>query len=1094
MPTDFKRLTDHRNFILLSELGALIHDLGKFSREFLESKSSNGKGDKDFIHNVVTAREGNQNDKDYPVKLLSVRKEEYEQVLKDVNMDPQRQKHRAFRNQYEILKENYSKVYSNFLNDNFKNALSQFKDELNPKFITDSGSSSGTKRWPIENLAAFLELHHKAPRKYLPLVVAIFSDCDALESSFDNTAIGLLQNSGKFATASAFGWENMINTDELSQKRRSVIEALTEILNGNDFLNDISSKREEFIKEYSKVNDALGYTLRSGNDVALFDHSYSAASLFKAELARRVVENDWSYDENSYYNLNFQLLAVKWSWWDLVSKSYKTTDILGRQLLLDEFADDFKKLFEVEVPLGNEIYRDEDGIYFVIGNYQKEEFCKAWKEWIDPKMDSILQKVGGEFSFNVYMLKEPTRSMTSLVDAVSEENSKVERIASFGQESYLRDTWSKSQQNKGDLDICPVCRLRPKPQHAKACRFCISLRESGAREGRRKLEEELDLSYEFTKWTGELADENSTIAMVSGKFDLTSWFDGSLFTTLFGFGMEHWSDGKTDNFIKKGRLDSFTRDYGHYNPYAKAKMVLTDRQWEFIQPYFSGEASIASTLSSDILERYGTPNELLNDLDYAINLISRKYPSSGRLRRVWRATENYIRGFIGGQQRSLVKMLGARSRVQFRVRNGISNLGKGYYEVVTERLPIAFSDVYHKGQGLFSIVENLGSSPRKEYLDALKGASLVLLREDGTETTLIIEEVIVDSKDKYLPFTPLLVSPEMFHILVPGNKAIEVLRLIKSEYEKQFNKVKNRLPLDLGVVFFKKKFPLYVVIDAARKMMEMGKARNQEWWTVASIRNNNKSTTLNLKPETGSLFSVPFEWRIDGSTIDEDIEDQFYPYFFVEENNENINARSYRRSYSDKTRWRDSHYNGEPVILARDLKERTKTKISPSYFDFELLDSTSRRYDLWYNKDRVRRHHILGARKPYYLDDIDLFERLKEILVKNLDGRAALKRLYALIQTKFEEWRDPVLQTANGTIRHIPALEGYVEDVIINVFGHDNWSSLSGEERDLVKGACLSGAFFDCVDLYDSILKIDWAKESMLNPKREKEKEEIMQQ
>ncbi|MDG7000911.1 MAG: CRISPR-associated protein Csx11, partial [Nitrososphaerota archaeon] len=857
--------------------------------------------------------------------------------------------------------------------------------------------------------------------------------------------------------------------------------------------------------------------------VALFDHSYSAASLFKAELARRVIMNDWAYKEESYDNLKFQLLAVKWSWWDVVSKSYKTTDILGRDQLLDVVADDFKKLFEVDFPMGNEIYRDEDGIYFVIGNYKTEELKYACNEWMRPKINPILQKVGGEFSFGLYTLKTPTRSMTSLVDAISQDKSKLDPVASFGQEDVLLEAWSSSRQTTGSVDICPVCRLRPKPQHAKACRFCISLRQSGAKGGREKLEEELHLDHEFTKWTGELADENSTIAMISGKFDLTHWFDGSFFTTLFGYGMQQWSDGKTDNFSgdqKAHAANEFKEKYNDPTPYSKALRVLQDSfkekvNWKFIQAFFSGgdgEENLKSTVSSDMTSRYADSSFLANDLDYALNLVSRKYPSSGRVRRVWRATEDFINGFIGGQgyqNGSLVETLGMRSRIQFRVKDGVMNLEKGYYDVTTERLQLAFSDVYHNGGGLFSIVENLGSSPRKDQLDALKGASLILLREDGTQTTLTIDEVIVDSNDKYLPFTPLLISPAMFQVLVPGEAAMEVVQLIKREYERQFNKVKNRLPLDLGVVFFKKKFPLYVVIDAARKMMEMGNNRADEWWKVEhkvaapspdqpttdqEQKESGTITSLKLVPGPTTLFSVPREWQIDGRTLDKGIEDQFYPYFFVEDNAAYETSGSYRRSYSDRARWHDSEYTGEPVVLARDLKESTKTKVRPSYFDFELMDSTGRRYDLWYNKARVRKHHTLGSRKPYYLDDIELFEKLKDILVENLDGRAAIKRLYTLIQTKFDEWRDPFPRAAQGTNPPNPVLEGYVEDVITNVFGTDRWNSLSVEKRDLVKGACLSGAFFDCVDLYDSILKIDWATQGTSNPQSEVEKNELVQQ
>jgi len=56
-------------------------------------------------------------------------------------------------------------------------------------------------------------------------------------------------------------------------------------------------------------------------------------------------------------------------------------------------------------------------------------------------------------------------------------------------------------------------------------------------------------------------------------------------------------------------------------------------------------------------------------------------------------------------------------------------------------------------------------------------------------------------KHNYSPIIPILRDPEQFMVLVPTNKALEVVDKIKTEYEIQFSKVRNRLPLHMNMVF-----------------------------------------------------------------------------------------------------------------------------------------------------------------------------------------------------------------------------------------------------------------------------------------------------
>ena len=56
--------------------------------------------------------------------------------------------------------------------------------------------------------------------------------------------------------------------------------------------------------------------------------------------------------------------------------------------------------------------------------------------------------------------------------------------------------------------------------------------------------------------------------------------------------------------------------------------------------------------------------------------------------------------------------------------------------------------------------------------------------------------------------------------LVPADKALDVAQAIKTKYETEMGKVRNRLPLTLGLVFAQARTPLAAVLDAGRRMLK----------------------------------------------------------------------------------------------------------------------------------------------------------------------------------------------------------------------------------------------------------------------------------
>ncbi len=56
----------------------------------------------------------------------------------------------------------------------------------------------------------------------------------------------------------------------------------------------------------------------------------------------------------------------------------------------------------------------------------------------------------------------------------------------------------------------------------------------------------------------------------------------------------------------------------------------------------------------------------------------------------------------------------------------------------------------------------------------------------------------------------------MFMFLISASRTPKIIKEIKSEYMKAFGKVYGKLPLNISIVYFKRKMPLHIVLDSAR--------------------------------------------------------------------------------------------------------------------------------------------------------------------------------------------------------------------------------------------------------------------------------------
>jgi hypothetical protein len=296
----------------------------------------------------------------------------------------------------------------------------------------------------------------------------------------------------------------------------------------------------------------------------------------------------------------------------------------------------------------------------------------------------------------------------------------------------------------------------------------------------------------------------------------------------------------------------------------------------------------------------------------------------------------------------------------------------------------------------------------------------------------------------YSTAIPILAEPRTFMALVPADRALEVVKAIKSKYEREMGKVRNRLPLTLGVVYFGRRIPLAAALDAGRRMLQrpaievMCKVKNVE---PPNCTDQNwpreRRITLELNEQEITL-SVPTVMG-DGQT-----HDVWYPYWRVEGRPTN------------RTRWFIGP-DSEHWVHICDLEPGDQVSFLPSTFDYEFLDTTTRRFEVSYDASGQRRSQDRRQR-PYLLEELDKLEKAwKDI--SHL-SKSQIHAVIAAMETKRHVWEKPVGAGALA-LPDQDVFRQFVRDTLRE----------SGVWSEPLERAALNGMLRDALEIHLEIMK-----------------------
>ena len=375
-----------------------------------------------------------------------------------------------------------------------------------------------------------------AKKKRNPLSNMMLEGCEQINSGIDKGFP--IEQLNKLWLSNAVGtYKEDINSINFDLSRINFFKKLWQDILSTLDLDNLTRRNWVEIKNYifAEIRTWYSHLLSDSrfpvNDVILWEQAYMTASLFKAAIAALILDNNL-YDKYTISgDIRWSILGIQYDKLSLINKSVKASFISWYRNTINKCDEDIKKLIEEKYAFGNEIYRDETGIYFIVpenladDNNKVNKFYKLSKQLSDVRND-ILESFQLKFSDEIYpaiLLTKPSRgimNLTSLIEEATDNYLKPELPKNFGKAKTVSGINSP-------IGICQICGIRPgaKDRELILCSPCLNAKTH-------RMEEWLENSDSETIWTGDLQDSNGRIALVSVKFELDEWLNGNMLNTM----------------------------------------------------------------------------------------------------------------------------------------------------------------------------------------------------------------------------------------------------------------------------------------------------------------------------------------------------------------------------------------------------------------------------------------------------------------------------------------------------------------------------------------------------------------------------------
>jgi len=979
----------YRSVILWAEIAGWLHDIGKFSSDFIKYRAN--------WHEQVKAKDPHTH------KIME----------------------NAF-NALPLLNQKLSKLAA--LPDGLVDCTLQ---DLIWEHIKSENDNCPRKtlanaEWPTSQLCQVLYLSDSA---------------DTAEDRNNPLYSGEQRGDSAKYKSTVFGYETPLEYQDFDNKREALIEELSnllpdyfEVLKTNADYDLITSLRGKISEPLSNnFKDAVSDTVRPANDISLWQHSYSTATIFKAQIAARFYSLIAKLPED-LSNVKFDLLGIGWDGLNFLSQGHKLGDLAARESLIKDMKKKLRRIIEVKYAIGNSVYDDVDCICFLIaaGSGDNQNLINEIAEIVNELSD-------GEISPQ-FALKESSKSLGEIVNVIralreKEPNSKLVSDESIKQPQpsiEVTPKWSKRWKNDGKQSVCPVCQKRPYNDRVKTvCEICQTRRIEIAKESR-------DNNNLQTRFVGEIADANGRVALLALRFGLDEWTSGNMIRTLMvkgasAFDKEINDLGNIKDFEEADEERELLKTEVPYN-WGKIKNDIDnfdiapgDHKDRFFLYGYPDRYKKPSKIKSDDIKSYlnqikeQAKNEFdsINDINIIIvNMILGKWPTPGRLLQTWENTRAFISSvtdeYLSKKEIESQNINGTRLKLLGNWSSQVDNVAPlrprpyAAYEAYLDDESInnasrkfnVFFINGNDGNYVCHVIDDQNSRLLRDSGKFKEGVRLNILANENEKKinnneaigSFTIENVKEEEYNKWRLITK---TPTTALMLVPAKTALALIAKLNEKYDEELGKVRGRLPLSAGLIFFKAHTPMFAVLDAGRRMIKYFDDKMK-------FQLDNKGTKATIKvadDKTNIEFNKrPIVWEIARQLAD-GTSDFYHPRLLLAKEQKLRDLENYKDFV--KTSMGSS-------LSALDFNEDKDIELSlnilPNYFAYDVLDSASRRLKVGIDKKQSDELFQELTIKPYWLDEIKRFIEIWDALKDGDLTNTQLRNFESLMIGKYKQW------------------------------------------------------------------------------------------
>ena len=1013
MEKEIEKLIELRPFILWMELAGLLHDIGKLSRLFIEYRTK------------------------------------WQERIDGRNWynDP----HQGFLDSEKPLIEKYHPDLNKALNLSLRELLEDWriKDEWDKKFKDNLPLAENYNLYDY-NLYGMVREHESA---HSP-ISALLRASDSKDSAIDRNnplLVGEQKDIGSIFFSTVFGHEEKIDVSKLEEERKNLFNFLNarlpDYLTGKDrFKWDGREKILDKLREH--LRKGLADTCRPVNDILLWEHGYATATILKVLVAHFILTGQLLDD---FGKVRFSIIGVGWDGMAYYSQGEKMADISAKKDLMENLKEAIRQIVEYDIPTGNMIYHDDDGIYFLLPPRvsRHENAYNAVIEKIRMSVQEKVAKITDDEIQPVFEIEPDTKFLTAIVKVIE----RIKEKAAFpyrAEDKHLSLAWKDKW--KDIAHICPICQKRPARKEGKICGLCLE---------RRKKAQQTKNAEEETLFIDDIADKYERVCLILCNFELREWLNGNMIRTLMvkephilaeeikrlgeikGFKEEEIKQEKEKKLeiVRFRKIDLvkylYHRDWLDDIRLCEEYPTISDSEKRYTEAVFGlYDRRKGKIEAKNWAEWLDEAKEEHRGSGYSISMagvLLTKTPTPSRIFRVWNETEQFfadhlirqIKTSIGTKKRIRLDLSKPEVLSPFIIYDDVEVLG------TRERISL----IREEDDKVFVIGKEYRADLYKEW----QGKTL---RIPSTEETTVMG---VAEGGEFHPFRTIIISPNLFMALVPAESTLEISKRIHEKYIERMGKVTGRLPFAIANIFFPRKMPMFAILDTARRLR-------------TNFRNISKHPgTFEIKKEIApnELVTIPVEADKDlidvkfSQLLGNKEKDYYYPYFIVKDKGD-----LEEKFYLDTPMGIATHWDG---IYQKSIHNYV------NLYDFEFIDSSTRR--LFVSRlSGNKRHHILLKDKglrPYLLEQLDqllmkIWKELKEAKVTDTQ----IKGLESLLGQKFLEW-----QMWSGDNGKQKVWKEFVQSAtklhLEKAVGKD----------DFIFEVTKRGALFDCLELYLKIMK-----------------------